>query len=233
MFGQLGSTQKSAVAILAVLGVFFLSQWGARVLKKPAEVRFVSDTQASGASASPAIAPLMSGSSTVTGEPNASSAKVVVHVVGAVKQPGLYEFDANARVHDAIKRAGGAFSNADLDALNLAAKLTDGTRLEVPKKGQALASETPATPYRGSGEAANSYSAKPKSKGSAAAAGPVNINTASLAELDRLPGVGPSTAQKILDYRQAHGGFTSVEELLKVKGIGPKKLASMRKFVRL
>lgn len=168
----------------------------------------------------------------------ATPSEVVVHVVGAVKAPRLVRLPSTARVDDALRAAGGTKPNADLEALNLAAKLQDGTQLYVPSKGATAPVEeayagargNDATPYASSARRARAT----KGAGSGApAAGSISLNTASAAELDRLPGVGPSTAAKILDYRREKGGFTSVDELMAVKGIGPKKLQSMRKYLRL
>jgi competence protein ComEA len=164
------------------------------------------------------------------------SKAAVVHVVGAVKSPGLFSLEADDRVNDAIRKAGGALPSADLEAVNLAAKLADGTQLYVPRKGGTDA-EKVVEVYKGGGS--DSYRSRPTpligstratSQGSSQI---VSLNSANQAQLESLPGVGPATAKKILDYRQATGGFSSVEELLKVNGIGPKKLAAMRKFVRL
>lgn len=161
--------------------------------------------------------------------------EAVVHVVGAVKQPGVIRMKSSDRVQDALAKAGGAKADASLDEINLAAKLVDGTQLLVPRKGM---SEEVAEPYRGGGSEA--YRARPAASSSPATSGKsepgvgsISLNSANGSQLDRLPGVGPATAAKILEYRQSHGGFSSVDELLAVKGIGPKKLAAMRKFVRL
>ncbi|MEQ1823132.1 MAG: helix-hairpin-helix domain-containing protein [Fimbriimonadaceae bacterium] len=160
--------------------------------------------------------------------------KLSVHVTGEVRTPGLFEFEPAERVSDAISKAGGATANADVEALNLAAKLEDGSQLRVPKKGK----PTAVAPVYSGAESAKTYTEAPKSKdttkgGSEPGPGSISLNSASEADLDRLPGVGPSTAKKILDYRQSHGGFASIDELLAVKGIGPKKLADMRKYLRL
>jgi competence protein ComEA len=133
---------------------------------------------------------------------------LVVHIVGAVHRPGLYRFAARSRVADAVARAGGATRHADLTLINLAAPLADGTQVVVPVK-------TPA------GSAATTG-------GATAPAGPVHLNVATLEQLDSLPGVGPVTAQKILDYRQKHGAFSSLEELDAIPGIGPARIEQLR-----
>jgi competence protein ComEA len=143
--------------------------------------------------------------------------RVLVDVAGAVHRPGVYRLRSGARVADAVARAGGARRRADLSAVNLAAKLEDGRQILVPVR-------TPA------GAAAG-----PVSSGvpGAPPAPPVDLNTATLEQLDSLDGVGPVTAQKILAYRQQHGGFGSVDELGQIPGIGPKRLAALRDHVRV
>ena len=182
----------------------------------------------------------------------AQRADVVVHVAGAVQKPGVFHMRPDDRVADALERAGGAKSDADLDQINLAAKLVDGAQVFVPSKGpvpMTVRVEEVAEPFQG-----GSIGAAPFAKGGSIEATPyarkpgkatakktltpssrgiVHLNTASKSELDTLPGVGPATAEKILQYRQEHGGFGSLDELLDVKGIGPKKLAAMRKFLAL
>lgn len=121
-----------------------------------------------------------------------AATRVVVDVVGAVRRPGLYRLPQGSRVADAVARAGGATKKAQLALINLAAPLADGEQVVVPG--------------RGAGAPAPSGAAAPSS-------GPVHLSTATLEQLDALPGIGPVTAQKILDYRQEHGGFSSVDEL--------------------
>jgi len=139
--------------------------------------------------------------------------KVVVHVCGAVRAPGVYELESNERVVKAIEMAGGATEEAKLDALNLAAKLVDGQKIYVPREG-----ETPPVVVSSASGGSNST----------VSAGLINLNAATLEELDTLPGIGPVLAQRIIDYREAHKGFTSVSELQEVSGIGPKKFADIK-----
>jgi competence protein ComEA len=141
--------------------------------------------------------------------------QLVVHVAGAVQQPGLYRLPEGSRVDDAIAAAGGARKRARLDLLNLAAPLVDGQQVLVP--GRRNAGDPVAGP--------------PVSGPAPAAPSPVNLNTASLEELDSLPGVGPVTAQKIVDYRSEHGPFGSVDELDAIPGIGPARLEQLRGLV--
>jgi competence protein ComEA len=152
----------------------------------------------------------------------AAPTRLVVDVVGAVRRPGLYRLAEGARVADAVARAGGATRKADLALINLAAPLADGVQVVVPRRG-AVAAAAP------SGAAGSSASTGPA--GSSASTGPVHLNTATLEQLDALPGVGPVTAQKILDYRQEHGAFSSVDELDAVPGIGPARLDELSELV--
>jgi competence protein ComEA len=147
----------------------------------------------------------------------------IVHVAGAVRRPGVYRFPAGARVQDAVRRAGGATGRADLSGLNLAAKLGDGVQILVPAKG-AVGTAVATAGTSAAGAPAAAPGAAPQ---------PINLNTATPEQLDTLDGVGPATAQKILAYRQQHGGFRSVSELDQVSGIGPKKLAALRAQVRV
>jgi competence protein ComEA len=137
--------------------------------------------------------------------------KLLVHVVGAVRRPGLYRLPGRSRTADAVERAGGATRRADLSLLNLAAPVADGMQVVVPAR-----------------EAAVDGGSSAATGGDAPAQGPVHLNTASLEDLDALPGVGPVTAQKILDYREKHGAFTSVEDLDAIPGIGPARLEQLR-----
>jgi competence protein ComEA len=170
--------------------------------------------------------------------------ELVVHVAGAVAKPTVYHLPLTARVEDAIKAAGGAKKNADLDSLNLAAHLEDGTQLFVPEKPKEDASAA-----RTSSPAAHpGYGSQPSATGSAQAKsghpakadklqspkdGTVNLNTASAEQLQRLPGVGPSTATSILDHRKEIGKFDAIEQIQDVKGIGPKKFDKMKAFLRV
>jgi competence protein ComEA len=140
---------------------------------------------------------------------------VYVHVAGAVRHPGLLRVPASARVAVAVRRAGGAARGADLTAVNLAARLHDGEQVIVPRVG-GDAGTAQAGPVTG-----------------AAAVGPkLGLGTASVEQLDSLDGIGPTLAQRIVDYRQAHGGFRSLEQLREVDGIGEKRFATLKKGLR-
>jgi competence protein ComEA len=145
---------------------------------------------------------------------------IIVHVTGAVHAPGVYELVAGQRVADAIIAAGGSLAGADADALNLAAPVADGDRIAVPNAGEA-----------GAGSAGHSHAAPPTH--GEGAADPVDVNTATAAELETLPGIGPATAAAIVEHRARNGPFASVDELEAVPGIGTAKLDAVRALVRL
>lgn len=157
--------------------------------------------------------------------PGTSTGKVTVHVVGQVRRPGIVTLGAGARVADAIDKVGGATGRADLGSVNLARLLVDGEQVVVPKPGESIA----AAPAPGAAAPAAGAPAGGAPAGGAApaAGGPVNLNTADLATLETLPGVGPVLAQRILDWRTEHGRFTAVEELGEVSGIGDKIYAQL------
>jgi competence protein ComEA len=136
-------------------------------------------------------------------------ARLVVDVAGAVRRPGLYRLEPGTRIADAIALAGGATAKAEVAAVNLAAPLADGEQIVVP--------------VRGVGVAAGGGAGSPTA--------PVDLNSATLEQLDALPGIGPTTAQKILDYRQAHGPFHSVAELDAVPGIGQGRIEQLKGLV--
>ncbi len=177
----------------------------------------LSDRSAPAQIAPPATTGAMSSS---TPAPSPSPLSVLVHVAGAVKRPGLYEFPEGARVADAVESAGGPGVRANLDALNLAQPLVDGTKVEVLRIGQAA----PAT------------SAAPAGTTPAAPGGPgglIDLNLADAAALETIPGVGPVTAGAILQLRDELGGFDAIEQLLDVDGIGPATFEDIRSYVTL
>jgi competence protein ComEA len=151
---------------------------------------------------------------------------IVVDVVGAVRAPGVVNLAPTARVIDAIRAAGGAAAGADLSPLNLAAKLDDGARVAVPLLGQPPPPLDPAAVSGSSNPA--SGSGVPAGGGPAA---PVNVNTAAVDQLESLPGIGPTLAAAIVAERERNGMFRSVDDLTRVHGIGPGRLAQLRDFV--
>jgi competence protein ComEA len=187
------------VVVVAALTLGAAGLWYVRSLPKPVQV--LADPER----------PPVPGPATAT--PSASEATILVDVTGWVRRPGVYEFDAGARVIDGIEAAGGARPGAELEALNLAAPLVDGTQVFVPKQGAAPPSAVSSGSVGG------------------ASGGLVNVNTATAAELEALPGVGEVTAQAIIDYRTENGPFTSVDELLDVTGIGDVTLENLRDLV--
>lgn len=147
---------------------------------------------------------------------------VVVHVAGRVRRPGLVRAPTGSRVADVLAAAGGALPGVDLMTLNLARPVTDGEQIVVGIAALASAGmPTGGTPTAGSGTPG------------ASADTPLDLNSATLAQLDGLPGVGPVLAQRILDWRNEHGRFTSTDELQQVPGVGPKKFESLKPHVRV
>jgi competence protein ComEA len=142
--------------------------------------------------------------------------RAVVHVAGEVRRPGVYRLRSGARVVEAVRKAGGPTRRGDLSQLNLAAKIEDGRQVLVPRRTAAPAGATASGPVAAAGTAP---------------AAPVNLNTATVEQLDTLPGIGPSTAAAIVAYRDEHDGFGSVDELDQVPGIGEGRLADLRDAV--
>ena len=146
---------------------------------------------------------------------SAPAAAVYIHVSGAVTSPGMYRLDEGARVVDAVSAAGGFEDTADQAAINLARVVSDGEQLHVPVIGEA----PPPAPEAGT------------AGGATAPGGKIDLNSADLATLDTLPRIGPAMAQRIIDWRDQNGRFTSVDDLLAVPGIGDKMLAALRELV--
>jgi competence protein ComEA len=155
-------------------------------------------------------------------QPAPTKAPVAVHVIGAVPRPGLYEFAEGARVQDAIDAAGGILAEGNVDALNLAALLEDGQQLVIPYKDGSVPTEGPAPPELPASTEAPTNDSNVEL---------VNINTASLDELNALPGIGPTTAQKIIDYRDENGEFSTIEDIMNVSGIGPATFEDIKDLI--
>jgi competence protein ComEA len=168
-----------------------------------------------GAAAPPIVGSAEEAPSTASssGAPAAATTRLVVYVVGAVRRPGLYRLPQGSRVADAVARAGGVTRKADPAALNLAAPIADGEQVLVPARLPVAV-------------AASQGAAVP-----GVPPGPIQLSSATAEQLDSLPGIGPATAQKILDYRAEHGAFRSVEELDEVPGIGPARVEQLRGLV--
>lgn len=202
MFSHATPKERLGYAALATVLLLFAGYVGARHLKRPATISIEQAAQ--------------------PGE------TLTIDVAGAVRKPGVVRLDSGARVQDALDRAGGPSDEADLSRLNLAAPLVDGSQLVVPSANDAHAPVAGA--YRGGGStgyAKTEESPAPSSEGTG-----VSLSLASARELESVPGIGPATAARILEYRASHGGFRAVDELLAVKGIGPKKLEQMRPYLR-
>jgi competence protein ComEA len=211
---EFDTRQRMLLVVFAVLGLAGIG-WGVRKSRQTPSLTWVSSAQASTPLSGDKAQRLRTGGASPGPGANRSSGLIVVHVAGAVRKPGVYTLHADKRVVDALRQAGGPALSADLNALNLAAPMTDGQQILVPQKEKGVV-----------------RSASPHSR-PLAYTGPININTASEVELDRLPGVGPATARKIIEYRTQSGPFSTPDDLLNVKGIGPKKLARMRDSVRV
>jgi len=212
--GELVGLIVVVLALLAGVGL-----WYTRSLPRPVDVATtagsaVPEVQAS-FGASPGAAPAVAvASGSVTASASVSAAPtLIVDVAGAVRKPGVFEFQPGDRVIDAVERAGGALEKADLTLLNLAAPLTDGQQILVPKKG-----ETPSGVPVGGG-----VSGGPTAL--------VNVNSADEATLETLNGVGPVLAAAIIQYRTEHGPFASIDQLDEVSGIGPATLEDLRSQV--
>ncbi|NDB26850.1 MAG: ComEA family DNA-binding protein [Actinobacteria bacterium] len=215
-------------SVLSVCFVGVAGWWLVRVPPPPPEANlsFASTTVVSSSAFDPSVVGAGgAGASNIGGAGGAGIASVVtpqtitVHVAGAVKNPGVYRLKYGARVNDGVIAAGGATSVANLDVINLATVLNEGEQIYVPKRG-----EKPHTitnrPQLGGG-------AGGATGGSDGATQIININLASATELEQLPGVGPATAKAIVAYREKNGAFLRVDDLLKVRGIGPAKLSEI------
>jgi competence protein ComEA len=201
-------SRNELLGLVVVIGITLggVGLWYTRSLPKPVAVQ-----------ATPAAVATPSGSAFGTGSPTPSPVPVFVDVAGWVRKPGVYEFATGQRVIDAVDAAGGARPGADLTALNLAAPLTDGTQILVPKAGAAPV---------GAGTASAVSGADGGTGGTL-----VNVNTASATELETLSGIGEVIAAAIVDYRTQNGPFTSVDQLEDVSGIGPATMEEIRDSV--
>jgi len=211
--------------VLSVAFVGIAGWWLVQVPPPPPEANlsFASTTVA----ASPTIG--VSASSI-----NTTPQIITVHVAGAVKNPGVYRLKYGSRINDGIVAAGGATSAANLDVINLATVLNEGEQIYVPKRGEKPHVITNRPQVGGAGGAGGAGGVA-GAGGAANSAVPqlININLASVVELEQLPGVGPATAKAIVAYREKNGAFLKVEDLLKVRGIGPAKLSEILPSARV
>ena len=157
-------------------------------------------------------------------EDAAEGGVLLVHVAGAVREPGVYELAAGSRVADALRRAGGPRARAWLDSINLAAQLVDGQQVMVPTR--------PAAVQAGRGAIGPALVGTPATPpGGPVSSGPISLSTATARELEQLPGVGPVTAEKIVAHREQYGPFRAVEELTAISGVGPARVEALRDLV--
>lgn len=244
------------VAVLALVAVVWgVTQFSAapRAEQMASPSASAESVQAVGAQQSPGTQSAAQSTAQPSANPSESAqggtsgeATVRVHVAGAVNNPGVYTLPAQGRAVDAIAAASGAAADADLDRVNLAGALSDGVQIYVPHRGETAApaqiQPNGGTANAGQGNAANgaaqNNAAQPQPARTLTASGsaqkgstPVNINTATAEELQSLPRIGPAMAQRIIAWREAHGGFRSVDELDAVPGIGPSMLENLRPLV--
>ncbi|MDQ3766481.1 MAG: helix-hairpin-helix domain-containing protein [Actinomycetota bacterium] len=212
-----------AVAAIAVLVGLLLWTRGAPAEIAPPATEPRPAAAQTGAEAAPGPAPAPGPTVPLGGELPVTQDVILVHVAGAVRRPGLYELRTGARVAEAIDAARGARAGADLNAMNLAEPLVDGTKLDVPRVGQ-----TPAPAPSGTGTT-DSYG----TPADGAAPAVIPLNTADQAALETIPGIGPVTATAILEYRDQIGAFETIDQLLEVSGIGPATLESIRPYVTI
>jgi competence protein ComEA len=211
----------AALVVVALAAGFIWYRIGAGDSGSSSTTRRAPATSVPATTAPAADAPV-AGSSTASGSSSGASkkgARVTAHVAGAVAKPGVYDLAGGARVIDAVEAAGGGAPDADLNRLNLAAKVVDGQRVLVQRVGEA--------------GPAGSASAGGSGGGSADPSGLVNLNSATQAELEALPGIGPSLAGAIVTERERRGGFRSVNELRDVRGIGEKRFADLKDKVTI
>ncbi|MEU4212278.1 ComEA family DNA-binding protein [Streptomyces sp. NPDC026206] len=207
----------AALAVVLVAAVAFAAYhfWAARPQTVRPPVR-----EGPGAAAAPVPGPAPAPSAAPTAMAGASARGVVVDVSGKVRRPGLQQLPPGSRVADALEAAGGARPGADTTGLNRARLLTDGEQIVVGATGAAVPGPGPAPGGNGPGG------------GVSAPGGPVSLNSATLEQLDALPGVGPVLAQHIVDYRTRHGGFRSVTDLRHVNGIGARRFTDLKPLVQ-
>lgn len=219
------SPARSVAVALALLVVAGAAWWLLRPPPAPIESTLPMASAGSGDAGRPA-GPDGAGGEGSTTVPAAE--ELVVQAAGAVARPGVYRLPSDARVDDVVRQAGGLTGEADADRVNLAAPLADGERVWVPRKGETEPPEVVAGTGSGAGGGTET-----SGTGSGGTAEPsvVDLNSADAEELDTLPGVGPATSSAILAYRDEHGSFSSVDELLEVRGIGDAKLEQLRPLV--
>jgi len=164
------------------------------------------------------------------------SEKIIVHIDGEVNNPGVYELQKEARIDDAIEVAGGLTASADLNEVNLAYKISDGVKISIPRKDEVKVIKKSSVVNKTKKVVSSTTIGVTKSEevsSSSGESGKVNLNTATISQLDTLTGIGPATAQKIIDYRAQKGGFNSLDELKSVKGIGEAKFNKIKDSIEI
>ena len=222
-----GSALLILALALALRAVLVSTGAGSHAAPAAAGASTAMGSPPTGAAASPAMNPATvptTGPAAGPGGLSTTSGSVVVHVTGAVSRPGVVTLPPGSRVTDAINAVGGASAEADTQQLNLARVLTDGEQIRVPRIGEVLPDPAP----QPGGATTPGARTAPGKSGDGGASGTVNINTASASELEKLPGIGPALAQRIVEYRDSHGPFASVDALTDVPGIGKAKLEGLR-----
>lgn len=233
LFGSLGLSGRGGLRV--VLGVVLVAcafiVVGLGALGAQRSESFVIDKNEQSASSS-SSSEAIDGADEVSASEgdDEASAVVVVDVGGAVVNPQVVRLSAGARVDDAIQAAGGLAEDADTTSINRASKIEDGAKVYVPRVGETVSA---ATVTAGADAETTGTSGSAAASTGTASGGLVNINTATLEELDTLPGVGPSTAQAIIDDRTQNGPFSSIEDLMRVSGIGDKKFANMKSGITI
>lgn len=218
------------VALVTAAGVLLLGRAEGQAPAPPTVALDGEPLAAKGRGSGPPVAP---------GARPGSGPVAHVHVAGAVRRPGLYRIPTPARVAAAVARAGGPARAGDLDAVNLAAPLQDGQQVVVPRRtavpraGAGAVAGGAGTGGAGPTAAAGGASSGAGDAGGTGGAGAISLTTATLEQLETLDGIGPALAQRIISYRETHGGFRSVEELREVEGIGDKRFEALRGAVRL
>ncbi len=158
--------------------------------------------------------------------------KIVIYVAGAVKNEGIYELDENSRIADCIEKAGGLTDDANIKDINLAFVLEDGMKVYIPKNSEINEVKDDTSTYV-SKENGSTNTGTSTSKNTSAKSSKININTANQTDLETLPGIGPSTAQKIINYRKENGKFSSIEDIKKVSGIGDSKYSKIKDYITI
>lgn len=165
-------------------------------------------------------------------EKNNANEKIIVYITGEVSNPGLYELEENSRIADCIEKAGGTKEKADINNINLATILEDGEKIYIPAKDEEKAQEK--TNNKSEEKNNNNITSKTVVKNEENQKNTkVNINTATQTELESLPGIGPSIATKIIEYRKENGKFKNIEEIKKVNGIGENKYKKIRELIKV